>query len=190
LFTRSDVLEFGDVIIVQRCRWKSGKQLCVERKHTTTSTTTSATTTTPFLCGEFADEDLGCPGLAHLCSALHLVAQNCPYACGICLVTTTGFAVESTIASTIDPTTAPATITQTTITTTSVTQTATTTTICSGLLGQFLAPFDNARMTRDGHLLTIANVQTVEVRCAFSNRILHSRMPLDPTHVRLKRTCV
>jgi hypothetical protein len=28
------------------------------------------------------------------------------------------------------------------------------------------------------------------VRCAFSNRILHSMMPLDPTHVRLKRTCV
>jgi hypothetical protein len=28
------------------------------------------------------------------------------------------------------------------------------------------------------------------VWCAFSNRILHSRMPLDPTQVRLKRTCV
>jgi beta-glucosidase-like glycosyl hydrolase len=29
------------------------------------------------------------------------------------------------------------------------------------------------------------------VRCAFSDRVLHSRMPLDPTHhVRLKRTCV
>jgi hypothetical protein len=28
------------------------------------------------------------------------------------------------------------------------------------------------------------------VRCAFSDRKLHSRMPLDPTHVRLKRTCV
>jgi hypothetical protein len=27
-------------------------------------------------------------------------------------------------------------------------------------------------------------------RCAFSDRNLHSRMPLDPTHVRLKRTCV
>jgi hypothetical protein len=27
-------------------------------------------------------------------------------------------------------------------------------------------------------------------RCAFSDRILHSRMPLDPTHVRSKRTCV
>jgi hypothetical protein len=26
-----------------------------------------------------------------------------------------------------------------------------------------------------------------EVRCAFSDRNLHSRMPLDPTHVRLKR---
>jgi hypothetical protein len=28
------------------------------------------------------------------------------------------------------------------------------------------------------------------VRCAFFGRYLHSRMPLDPTHVRLKRTCV
>jgi hypothetical protein len=28
------------------------------------------------------------------------------------------------------------------------------------------------------------------VRCAFSDRILHSRMPLDPTHVRWKRSCV
>jgi magnesium-transporting ATPase (P-type) len=27
-------------------------------------------------------------------------------------------------------------------------------------------------------------------RCTFSGRNLHSRMPLDPTHVRLKRTCV
>jgi hypothetical protein len=26
-------------------------------------------------------------------------------------------------------------------------------------------------------------------RCAFSDRILHSRMPLDPTHVRFKRPC-
>jgi hypothetical protein len=29
-------------------------------------------------------------------------------------------------------------------------------------------------------------VDGVGVRCAFSNKILHSRMPLDPTHVRLK----
>jgi hypothetical protein len=28
------------------------------------------------------------------------------------------------------------------------------------------------------------------VRCAFFDRILLSRMPLDPTHVRFKRTCV
>jgi hypothetical protein len=27
-------------------------------------------------------------------------------------------------------------------------------------------------------------------RCAFSGRILHSRVPLDPTHVSLKRTCM
>jgi hypothetical protein len=31
---------------------------------------------------------------------------------------------------------------------------------------------------------------TADVRCAFSDRNLHSRMPLDPTHVRLKRTRV
>jgi hypothetical protein len=29
-----------------------------------------------------------------------------------------------------------------------------------------------------------------DARCAFSDRILHSRMPLDPTHVCLKHTCV
>jgi hypothetical protein len=29
-----------------------------------------------------------------------------------------------------------------------------------------------------------------QVRCAFSDIILYSRMPLDPMHVRLKRTCV
>jgi hypothetical protein len=28
------------------------------------------------------------------------------------------------------------------------------------------------------------------VRCTFSDRILHSKMPLDPTHVRLKQTCM
>jgi hypothetical protein len=33
-------------------------------------------------------------------------------------------------------------------------------------------------------------VVVVSAQCAFSNRILHSRMPLDPTHVRFKRTCV
>jgi hypothetical protein len=27
-------------------------------------------------------------------------------------------------------------------------------------------------------------------RCAFSDRNLHSRMPLDPMHVRFKRICV
>jgi hypothetical protein len=30
----------------------------------------------------------------------------------------------------------------------------------------------------------------IQVRCAFFGRNLHSRMPLDPTHVRLKRTFV
>jgi hypothetical protein len=29
-----------------------------------------------------------------------------------------------------------------------------------------------------------------QVKCAFSDRIFHSRMPLDPTLVRLRRTCV
>jgi hypothetical protein len=33
-------------------------------------------------------------------------------------------------------------------------------------------------------------LQVCWVRCAFFDRDLHSRMPLDPTHVRLKRTCV
>ena len=33
-------------------------------------------------------------------------------------------------------------------------------------------------------------LDTDDVRCAFSNRILHSRVPLNPTHVGLKRTCV
>jgi hypothetical protein len=32
--------------------------------------------------------------------------------------------------------------------------------------------------------------QSTCARCAFFGRNLHSRMPLDPTHVRLKRTCV
>jgi hypothetical protein len=36
----------------------------------------------------------------------------------------------------------------------------------------------------------VVNEKRAEVRCAFSDRILHSRMPLDPTHVRLKRTCM
>jgi hypothetical protein len=33
-------------------------------------------------------------------------------------------------------------------------------------------------------------LQWARVRCAFPDRNLHSRMPLDPTHVRLKRTRV
>jgi hypothetical protein len=36
----------------------------------------------------------------------------------------------------------------------------------------------------------VDDVKDLGVRCAFSDRNLHSRMPLDPTHVRLKRTCV
>jgi hypothetical protein len=35
-----------------------------------------------------------------------------------------------------------------------------------------------------------AEEQRRKVRCAFFGRNLHSRMPLDPTHVRLKRTYV
>jgi hypothetical protein len=34
------------------------------------------------------------------------------------------------------------------------------------------------------------NFSAVKVRCAFFDMILHSRMPLDPTPARLKRTCV
>jgi hypothetical protein len=33
-------------------------------------------------------------------------------------------------------------------------------------------------------------LQTWKARCAFFGRNLHSMMPLDPTHVRFKRTCV
>jgi hypothetical protein len=33
-------------------------------------------------------------------------------------------------------------------------------------------------------------VPGLNARCAFSDRNLHARLPLDPTHVRLKRTCV
>jgi hypothetical protein len=35
-----------------------------------------------------------------------------------------------------------------------------------------------------------ADGNKLKVRCAFFGRNLHSRMPLDPTHVRLKRTRV
>jgi hypothetical protein len=36
----------------------------------------------------------------------------------------------------------------------------------------------------------VAFVNQWMVRCAFSNRMLHLRMSLDPMHVRLKRTCL
>jgi hypothetical protein len=41
-----------------------------------------------------------------------------------------------------------------------------------------------------GARLEVAGARAAMVRCSFSNRILHSRMALDPTHVRFKRTCV
>jgi hypothetical protein len=34
------------------------------------------------------------------------------------------------------------------------------------------------------------NTSLADARCAFSDRNLHSRMPLDPSHFRLKRTGV
>jgi hypothetical protein len=42
------------------------------------------------------------------------------------------------------------------------------------------------------HQVAAAQVgyQLPTVRCAFSGRFLHSMMPLDPTHVRLKRAGV
>jgi hypothetical protein len=40
------------------------------------------------------------------------------------------------------------------------------------------------------HVPASADIFKQAVRCAFSNRILHLRMPLHPTPVRLKRTCV
>jgi Tat protein secretion system quality control protein TatD with DNase activity len=42
----------------------------------------------------------------------------------------------------------------------------------------------------DGMGVTIEEGAGDDARCAFSDRNLHSRIPLDPTHVRLKRTCV
>jgi uncharacterized repeat protein (TIGR01451 family) len=45
--------------------------------------------------------------------------------------------------------------------------------------------FVNASLFSIGSQITVGSV-----RCAFSDRNLHSRMPLDPTHVRLKRTRV
>jgi hypothetical protein len=45
----------------------------------------------------------------------------------------------------------------------------------------------------DGWLVPIVSTcldGEIRVRCACSNIIVHSRMPLDPTHVHLKRTCV
>jgi hypothetical protein len=54
-----------------------------------------------------------------------------------------------------------------------------------GLTAYAHADYVASRMPRTVNTLAIA-----DVRCAFSDRILHSRMPWDPTHVRLKRTCV
>jgi hypothetical protein len=39
-------------------------------------------------------------------------------------------------------------------------------------------------------LMQRLGLYVAQVRCAFSYRNLHLRMPLDPTHVRLKQTCV
>jgi hypothetical protein len=39
-------------------------------------------------------------------------------------------------------------------------------------------------------LLLTKTQQRYLARCSFSDRSLHSRMPLDPTHVRVKQTCV
>jgi hypothetical protein len=50
-----------------------------------------------------------------------------------------------------------------------------------------LHPAIGAAAANDGYGTACAEG---EARCAFSDRILHSRMPLDPTHVRCKRTCV
>jgi hypothetical protein len=60
----------------------------------------------------------------------------------------------------------------------------------AGLQGNVMASavlpvvnFLSSEDSEDGDLLE-------GVRCAFSDRNLQSRMPLDPTHVRLKRTCM
>jgi chitinase len=52
-------------------------------------------------------------------------------------------------------------------------------------LRQLLLELNDELVTIGGIVLSPVG----NVRCAFSNRILHSRMPLHPTHVRLKRTC-
>jgi polygalacturonase len=44
--------------------------------------------------------------------------------------------------------------------------------------------------TRTGLNIKYSEYRGGYVRCAFSDSNLHPRMPLDPTHVRLKRTCV
>jgi hypothetical protein len=47
------------------------------------------------------------------------------------------------------------------------------------------------KLVQDGEVsISDSDFPIPTVRCAFSDRILHSRMPLDPTHVRFKRTCV
>jgi hypothetical protein len=49
---------------------------------------------------------------------------------------------------------------------------------------------DGTTVTKDNNWGTTGLVPIEEIsgcaRCAFSDRNLHSRMPLDPTHVRLK----
>jgi hypothetical protein len=45
-------------------------------------------------------------------------------------------------------------------------------------------------LTIFGGPFNVLNEDYHVVRCAFSDRNLHSRMSLDPPHVRFKRTCV
>jgi hypothetical protein len=48
--------------------------------------------------------------------------------------------------------------------------------------------FSSASQT--SHVSSLADVTYTKVRCAFFDRTLHSRMSLNPTPARLKRTCM
>jgi hypothetical protein len=68
-----------------------------------------------------------------------------------------------------------------------------------GVLGNRLLPHPTNHLDITATIVELARAQATApsnldglsfVRCAFFDRILHSMMPLDPTHVRFKRTCV
>jgi calcium-dependent protein kinase len=58
------------------------------------------------------------------------------------------------------------------------------------MMGALAYMHANGMVHRDLKLENFIFTDRSAARCAFFGRNLHSRMPLDPTHVRLKRTCV